>query len=108
VAQHVLGVDDSCAHTHRHLRIGLSFTSWAQALVERHMLGVDEERALLAALPVPPADRWLQLLYQCAPFSLPDVERSAVRAPHHTSPWRAPRIPFPHAACGGQACTAYL
>lgn len=29
------------------------------------MLGVDEERALLSDLPVPAADRWLQLLYQC-------------------------------------------
>ena len=42
------------------------------------MLGVDEERALLADLPVGPADRWLQLLYQCAPFLLPAIRRSAI------------------------------
>lgn len=30
------------------------------------MMGVDDERALLADLPIPPRDRWLQLLYQCA------------------------------------------
>lgn len=33
------------------------------------MLGVDDERALLADLPLGPRDRWLQLLYQCAPSS---------------------------------------
>lgn len=43
------------------------------------MLGVDEERALLTDLPVPPADRWLQLLYQCV--SVPSV--------CHPPVWRA-------------------
>ena len=40
------------------------FLRKTQALVGRHMLGVDEERALLADLPIAPRDCWLQLLYQ--------------------------------------------
>ena len=65
------------------------------------MLGVDEERALLADLPVPPADRWLQLLYQCALFLLPASERSAVIPCHAFA-----AMPLSHLACDKWTCTA--
>lgn len=74
-----------------HVFVMPSWESPAQALVGRHMLGVDEERALLADLPVPPADRWLQLLYQCA---LSDCALLTARQTGPDVHWRAPHVSF--------------